>query len=236
MSTDITVQHPPALCLAGVNKSYGKGETALQVLFDINLTLQGGEMVLITGPSGCGKTTLISLIAGVLDADNGEINVLGQPLHAYNGRQKTLFRKQNLGFIFQQFNLLPTLTVTENIAVPLLIAGENYETALAKAAETADTVGLGNRLDFLPVNLSGGQQQRVAIARALVRDPKLIICDEPTAALDGHTGQTVMQLLQNVAVMPGRLVLVVTHDNRITHFGNREVQMEDGRILKVHTL
>jgi putative ABC transport system ATP-binding protein len=147
--------------------------------------------------------------------------------------QKTEFRKHNIGFIFQQFNLLPTLSAKENVAVPLLIQRKPRDFAMKKAAEILEHVGLGNRLDFLPRDLSGGQQQRVAIARALVLDPKIIVCDEPTAALDAATGVKVMDLLQSVAIQKDRCVIVVTHDNRIFHYGNRVVEMDDGRIKQV---
>ena len=150
-----------------------------------------------------------------------------------NDTQKTEFRKRNIGFIFQQFNLLPTLTARENVAVPLLIQKTARKKALAQADEVLEKVGLGDRLSFLPRDLSGGQQQRIAIARALVINPRLVVCDEPTAALDHQTGKTVMELLSDVATQPGRCVLVVTHDNRIFQYGNRVVTMDDGRIAEV---
>jgi putative ABC transport system ATP-binding protein len=224
------ISSPPAIQLSRIQKSFGEGETRLQVLFDIDLPIQSGELTLIVGPSGCGKTTLISIIAGILNADSGAINLFGTRLDVLTDTQKTDFRKKNVGFIFQQFNLLPTLTVQENVAVPLMISGVPKDLAMEKALPVLEQVDLLTRKDFLPVNLSGGQQQRVAIGRALIREPNLIICDEPTASLDGGTGQKVMALLREVAVQPGRCVIVVTHDNRIYPYGDRMVEMEDGRI------
>ncbi len=224
------------IVLNDIQKSFGSGNLRNQVLFDIQLDLPDGELVLIAGPSGCGKTTLISIIAGILEPDRGEISVFDHRVDQMSNAQKTDFRKYNIGFIFQQFNLLPPLTATENVAVPLLIQKTPRPQAMAKAREVLTKVGLGDRLDYLPKNLSGGQQQRVAIARSLVLDPRLIVCDEPTAALDAQTGQTVMELLKAVATQPGRCVLVVTHDNRIFEYGQRLVSMEDGRILSVEKM
>ena len=217
--------------LVGVNKSYGKGELALQVLFDVSLTVHMGEMTFLVGPSGCGKTTLISIISGILSADTGEINLFGNRLDTATDKQKTALRKANLGFIFQQYHLVPTLTALENVAIPLLIDGIS-ETEAAQLAQAAlEAVDLGSRPNAYPRELSGGQQQRVAIARALSRNPKLIICDEPTAALDGKTGQRVLELLKAVAVKPDSAVIVVTHDNRIYEYADRIVSMNDGRII-----
>jgi putative ABC transport system ATP-binding protein len=224
-----------ALRLRHVNKTYGTGDLKTKVLFDINLDLPSGELVMISGPSGCGKTTLISIVAGILQHDSGEINLFNTPIHQLSNAQKTEFRKQNVGFIFQQFNLLPTLTAQENVATPLLIQKMNRQQAFQRAANTLEQVGLGNRLDAYARELSGGQQQRVAIARALVLQPRLIVCDEPTASLDAKTGQTVLELLRAVAKQTGRCVLVVTHDNRIFHYADRMVEMEDGRITKVYS-
>jgi putative ABC transport system ATP-binding protein len=150
--------------------------------------------------------------------------------------KKRPFRKQHVGFIFQQFNLLPTMTVLENVAVPLFISGVPKPQALARAAKVLEAVELSDRAHYLPANISGGQQQRVAIGRALVRDPSLIICDEPTASLDGATGSKILTLLRQVAVQPGRCVIVVTHDNRILPFADRMVSMEDGRIQQVQAI
>jgi putative ABC transport system ATP-binding protein len=222
--------------LKGIDKTFGTDETLTQVLFDIDLTVLAGELTLLVGPSGCGKTTLISIIAGILNADRGEIDIFGHRVDQMSDNEKTEFRKHNIGFIFQQFNLVPTLTVRENAAIPLLARGMPRKQALKRADEVLDGIGMASRREFLPSHLSGGQQQRVAIARALVGNPKLLVCDEPTASLDGQTGHTVLELLKQTAVQPDRCVIVVTHDSRIYEFGDRMVSMEDGRIQSVEAM
>ncbi|WP_414737784.1 ABC transporter ATP-binding protein [Gemmata algarum] len=224
-----------AVSLRGVAKEFGTGDTKTLALADIDLELPYGELVLLVGPSGCGKTTLISVVAGLLDATRGETEVLGQNLGRMGGARKVRFRGDNIGFVFQQYNLLPALTAAENACVPLLIAGWNRAKAVAKAQELLTAVGLGNRLNSYPNQLSGGQQQRVAIARALVHEPRLLVCDEPTAALDAASGRTVMELIRKVAVQPDRAVIVVTHDSRVYDFGDRIVSMADGRIERIET-
>jgi putative ABC transport system ATP-binding protein len=222
-----------AVICRGLTKDFGQGDTRVQALRGVNLDVYGGEMTLLVGESGCGKTTLISIVAGLLDPTAGEVTVLGQSLRNLRGRRLVQFRGQHIGFVFQQYNLLPALTAAENAAVPLIIAGRKRAEAVAKAREILDAVGLASKVNALPAQLSGGQQQRVAIARALVHEPKLLVCDEPTAALDAHSGQTVMQLLRRVAVQPGRAVIVVTHDNRVFGYGDRIVHMSDGVIERV---
>jgi putative ABC transport system ATP-binding protein len=222
-----------AIRLDHVTKAFGSGETKTLALNDVSVDLPYGELVLLVGPSGCGKTTLISIAAGLLDPTQGTVEVLGQNLTKMSGTRKVHFRGQNIGFVFQQYNLLPAMTAVENASVPLLIAGWNRKRAIEKAAHLLEKVGLGNRMKSLPTQLSGGQQQRVAIARALVHDPKLLVCDEPTAALDGASGRTVMGLIQESACQSDRAVIVVTHDSRVYDFGDRIVEMSDGRIDKV---
>jgi putative ABC transport system ATP-binding protein len=222
-----------AIALRGVTKTFGTGDTQTKALDDISVELPYGELVLLVGPSGCGKTTMISVVAGLLDPTAGEVEVLGQNLTRMGGTRKVNFRGENIGFVFQQYNLLPALNAMENAAVPLLIAGWNRKKAIEKAAFVLNSVGLGNRVKSYPNQLSGGQQQRVAIARALVHDPKLLVCDEPTAALDAVSGRTVMGLIRQVAVQPDRAVVVVTHDSRVYDFGDRIVSMSDGRIESV---
>jgi putative ABC transport system ATP-binding protein len=218
-----------------VTKEFGDGDSKILALRGVDLEVYPGQLTLLVGPSGCGKTTLISIIAGLLDVTDGEITVLGEDLRRLKGRRLVQFRGERIGFVFQQYNLLPALTAAENAAVPLVIAGQPRRQAVARAAEVLDAVGLGDRINALHTQLSGGQQQRVAIARALVHDPHLLVCDEPTAALDAHSGRNVLELLRKVAVQPDRAVIVVTHDNRVFGFGDRIVYMSDGRIEKVET-
>src|SRR5581483_8196269 len=209
--------------------------TCVRALRGIDLEVHPGQMSLLVGPSGCGKTTLISIIAGLLDATSGEVSVLGRSLRQMSRRELIAFRGRYIGFVFQQYNLLPALTAAENAAVPLLIAGVPRRQAVARAHELLDRLGMADRADALPSQLSGGQQQRVAIARALVHEPRLLVCDEPTAALDAHAGHVTMQLLRRAAVQPGRAVIVVTHDNRVFGFGDRIIHLSDGRVERVET-
>jgi putative ABC transport system ATP-binding protein len=222
-----------AIQLRSVTKEFGSGDTKTVALADIDLLLPYGELILLVGPSGCGKTTLISIVAGLLDPTRGEVDVLGSNLTKMGGSRKVRFRGENIGFVFQQYNLLPALTAVENACVPLLIAGWSRSKAVAKAGEILSSVGLGSRLKSYPRELSGGQQQRVAIARALVHEPRLLVCDEPTAALDAVSGRTVMEMIRKVAVQRNRAVIVVTHDSRVYDFGDRIVSMADGRLERV---
>lgn len=211
-------------------KEYGSGEARIQALRGVDVDIRPGELTLLIGPSGCGKTTLISILAGTLDATSGDVEVLGSPLNKLSKREKTLFRAQNVGFVFQLFNLLPALTAVENVAVPLVVRGLSKAAAMRRAAPLLESVGLGDRLDALPAKLSGGQQQRVAIARALVHEPRLLVCDEPTSAVDAKTGQTVMGLIRKLALSPDRVTIVVTHDARVFGFADRIIALEDGRV------
>ncbi len=226
-----------AVSCKNVKKTYSTGGTKVYALRGVDLSVPVGELMMLVGPSGCGKTTLISVVAGILDRDEdpedgGECIVFGQDFSKMSASQKTRFRGQTVGFVFQQFNLLPALTAAQNVAVPLLINGVPRSVAFKKATELLGRVGLGDRATSLPKNLSGGQQQRVAIARALVHDPKLIVCDEPTSALDHQTGHVVMSLLKDVAMGEGRTLVIVTHDARIFGFADRIATMDDGRIVK----
>jgi len=227
---------PAAVRARGIVKSFGTGDTQVTVLRGIDLDIHLGEMLLLVGESGGGKTTLLSAIAGILDIDDGDIDVLGVPLSKLPAGKRTMFRGQTMGFVYHQFNLLPTLTAAENVAVPLLIQKIGRSEALRRAHTMLDRVGLSDRTEFLPKNLSGGQQQRVAIARALVNEPRLLICDEPTAALDGPNGQKIMELLREVGRSPKRCVIVVTHDSRIFHFGDRMAKLTDGRIVSIEPI
>jgi putative ABC transport system ATP-binding protein len=217
----------------GIVKRFGAGGAQVTALRGVDLEVRPSELMMLVGPSGCGKTTLISVIAGILNQDEGVCRVFGREFAHMSGQEKTRHRGQTIGFVFQSFNLIPALTAIENAAVPLLILGLPRKEALARAGELLNRVGLGDRMKSLPNQLSGGQQQRVAIARALVHAPKLIVCDEPTSALDHETGHKVMELLREIAVVPGRSLLIVTHDARIFGFADRIAKMDDGRVVEV---
>jgi putative ABC transport system ATP-binding protein len=229
MESDLAVQ------CRGVEKAFGNGGGKVLALRGVDLDVRYGEMTLLVGPSGCGKTTLLSVIAGLLRTTAGDVKVMGEEIERLSGHEQILFRRQNLGFVFQQYNLLPALTAAENGAVPLLAAGVPRRQAIAEAKRLLTKLGMGDRVDALPKKLSGGQQQRVALTRALIHKPRLLVCDEPTAALDADTGHAVMELLAAEAVRPERAVIVVTHDNRIFSFADTIARMDDGRILTVDT-
>ena len=213
-----------------VRRSFGSGDARIEVLRGVDFEARQGEMTFLVGPSGCGKTTLISIIAGLLDASAGDVALFSSSPAGMTARDQILFRRTHLGFVFQQYNLLPSLTAAENAAVPLLAAGVKRREAVSRATEMLVRLGIGDKATALPRVLSGGQQQRVALARALVHEPRLIICDEPTAALDHKSGESVMELLATAAVHPERAVVVVTHDNRVFHFAHRISHMNDGVI------
>jgi putative ABC transport system ATP-binding protein len=224
-----------AVSCRGVTKVYGDGPDAVHALRGVNLDVHTGELLMLVGPSGCGKTTLISVIAGILDHDAGDVRVFGNDMQAMKQRARTAYRGQSIGFVFQAFNLLPALTAAENVAVPLLILGVKRREAIERARAVLDSVGLSNRMNARPAQLSGGQQQRVAIARSLVHEPKLIVCDEPTSSLDQDTGHKVMEILRDVALARDRALVIVTHDSRTFSFADRIARMNDGLIERIET-
>ena len=226
-------QAKAAVSCKNVVKVYDTGGDKVVALDGIDLEICMGELMMLVGPSGCGKTTLISVIAGILDQDSGSCEVFGNDLLHMRSSEKLKFRAKNIGFVFQAFNLLPSLNAVENVSIPLIINGVKRQTAERQAANVLEQVGLGTRGKSLPSQLSGGQQQRVAIARALVHDPRLIVCDEPTSALDHETGHNVMELLRQVALHRDRALVIVTHDARIFSFADRIAQMDDGHVEKV---
>jgi putative ABC transport system ATP-binding protein len=228
--SSLTPRPAPVVSCNGVTKEFGANGTRTYALRGVDLDVVGGQLTLLVGPSGCGKTTLISIVAGLLNPTRGSVAVLGTDLSTLSGRRLVEFRAKNIGFVFQQYNLLPALSAAENAAVPLLINGWPRRMAVVRARAMLAMVGLGHRADNFPSQMSGGEQQRVAIARALINEPRLLVCDEPTSALDAKSGQTVMKLIKQVAVQPGRAVIVVAHDSRVFGHGDRIVEMNDGRI------
>src|SRR3989454_3186656 len=218
-----------------IEKWFGAGEARVHALRGVDLEIRMGELAMLVGPSGCGKTTLLSVVAVSLEKNGGELNVLGETPAEMSTQERILFRRRNLGFVFQQYNLLPALTAAENVAVPLLTGGWNRIDAVAEATRLLAQLGMEDRASSLPALLSGGQQQRVALARALVHKPRLVVCDEPTSALDAATGRTVMELLSEVAVRPDRAVIVVTHDSREFEFADTIAHMDDGRIQTIES-
>jgi len=230
---DPSPAHQLVVDARAVEKSFGDGPNRIHVLKQVDFQARTGEIMMLVGPSGCGKTTLLSAIAGTLRIESGSVRVFGNELEKMSGGALTRFRAKHIGFIFQQFNLIPTLTIAENVSVPLLIQGVSGGKALKRSREILDKVGLGPRWKERPAKLSGGQQQRVAIARALVHEPPLVICDEPTAALDAQNGEIVMDLFRQVARAADRAVIIVTHDNRIFSYADRIARMDDGEIVEV---
>jgi len=225
--------HDIAVRCRGLTKTYGTGDASVMALRGIDLDVLRGELLMVVGPSGCGKTTLISVVAAILGQDSGECQVLGRDLKNMGAKERTQFRGESIGYVFQMFNLLPALSAVENVSLPLLINGAPRREAESRAEEALETVGLGARRDALPSHLSGGQQQRVAIARALVHNPKLIVCDEPTSNLDHVAGRSMMELLRSAARNPERALVVVTHDPRIFDFADRIAHMDDGKIIDI---
>ena len=226
----------PAVMCRSIEKFFGEGQARVRVLRGTDFDAKAGEMTFLVGPSGCGKTTLISIIGAILSCDDGDIRVLGEDIRRMRDGRLAEFRLDNFGFIFQQFNLLPALNAAENAAIPLVARGYSTRKAEGIASEMLDKLGLGEHTRKIPAQLSGGQQQRVAIARALVHNPRIVICDEPTASLDAASGQRVMELLRDSAMDRERAVIVVTHDDRIFRFADRIAHMADGTISKVELL
>ncbi|MBI4783916.1 MAG: DevA family ABC transporter ATP-binding protein [Oscillatoriophycideae cyanobacterium NC_groundwater_1537_Pr4_S-0.65um_50_18] len=227
MTVAIAVQH--------LNHYFGHDRLRKQVLFDINLEINVGEIVIMTGPSGSGKTTLLTLVGGLRSAQSGNLQVLGQELSGASAKQLTQARRHH-GYIFQAHNLHTSLTALQNVRMGLeLHSGLSSAEMQTRAAEILNQVGLSDRLHYYPDDLSGGQKQRVAIARALVSHPQLVLADEPTAALDSKSGRDVVNLMQALAKEQGCTILLVTHDNRILDIADRIIHLEDGS-LKQNTL
>jgi putative ABC transport system ATP-binding protein len=230
VSTQSQVASETVINVSNLNHYFGEGGLKKQVLFDINLEIKTGEIVIMTGPSGSGKTTLLSLMGGLRSAQEGSLQILGQEMSGANKKQLTKLRRQ-IGYIFQAHNLMTFLTAKENVRMSLELH-KNYlnEDINAKAIAMLEEVGLGDRVEYYPENLSGGQKQRVAIARALVSHPKIVLADEPTASLDKQSGRDVVELMQKLAKEQGCTILLVTHDNRILDIADRIIYMEDGQL------
>ncbi len=209
---------------------FGKGELRKQILFEINLTLKAGEVVILKGPSGSGKTTLLTLMGGLRSPQTGSLKVLGKELVGAKKNQLVKLRR-NIGYIFQSHNLLECLTARQNVAMSLELHSQYSRAEIKqKTQEILEAVGLGDRLNYYPHNLSGGQKQRVAIARALVSHPQMVLADEPTASLDSKSGHDVVNIMQKLAKEQGCTILIVTHDNRILDVADRIVELEDGHL------
>lgn len=225
-------QLEPVIAIENVNHYYGKGNLRKQVLFDINLHIFAGEIVIMTGPSGSGKTTLLSLIGCLRSLQEGSLRLLGQELNGASEKKLIQMRRQ-IGYIFQAHNLLGFLSAKQNVQMSIeLNGGISKQAAEAKSVQMLGAVGLSERVNYYPENLSGGQKQRIAIARALVNHPKLVLADEPTAALDKKSGRDVVEIMQRLAKEQGSTILMVTHDNRILDIADRIVDMEDGYLTR----
>ncbi|MGB5961328.1 MAG: DevA family ABC transporter ATP-binding protein [Coleofasciculaceae cyanobacterium] len=219
-----------AIIVKNIDHYFGQGQLQKQVLFNINLEINSGEIVIMTGPSGSGKTTLLTLVGGLRSAQSGSLKVLGQELCGATAKQLTQARRHH-GYIFQAHNLHGSLTALQNVRMGLEVHPEiSVEEMQLRATEMLREVGLGERINYYPDDLSGGQKQRVAIARALVSHPQLVLADEPTAALDSKSGRDVVTLMQTLAKEQGCTILLVTHDNRILDIADRIVEMEDGKL------
>lgn len=219
-----------AIRCKGIKKFYGDKDDSIEALKGIDLDIYKGQLTLLVGPSGSGKSTLLSILTLLLSPDAGEIWLLGKHINGMSDFDKTLFRRNTMGIVFQSFFLIPMLSVVENVALPLVVAGQPEREAQEKAHEVLKKLGLDSRSQVSPSLLSKGQQQRVAIARAMVNDSQIIVCDEPTSSLDQTNGHEAMNLLHEFASDPRRAVLVVTHDHRIFPFASRIIEMNDGQI------
>jgi len=215
----------------GVWKLYASGTSTVEAVRGVHLTLQTGEMVAIMGPSGCGKTTLLNVLSGIDEPTAGSVTVNNQPLFGITDNERTSMRSKYLGFIFQDFNLLPVLSAVENVELPLLLLGYGANDARKRALGALKDVGLEERSQHRPAELSGGQQQRVAVARAIVHRPSVILCDEPTGNLDSKTSGEVLTLLKRLNAEQNTTFLIVTHDAKIASLCDRVIQMDDGLII-----
>ncbi|MCH2448584.1 MAG: ABC transporter ATP-binding protein [Gracilimonas sp.] len=216
-----------------LTKSYQEGDKTRAVLDEMNLSVKEGELIVLLGRSGSGKSTLLNLVSGIDKPDSGEVVIGGTDLAKLNEKDRTLFRRKNIGFVFQSFNLITTLTAHENVILPLKLKGVSDDETLSKAQQFLDEVGLGDRGDSYPDRLSGGEQQRVAIARALAHEPMLILADEPTGNLDYETGKTILDILNNLVRKNGRTIILATHDRDICNIADRVLEIRGGKLREV---
>jgi putative ABC transport system ATP-binding protein len=219
-----------AIQASGVNKWFGEGEAKTTALREVQLEAKFGEMVYIVGPSGSGKTTLLSVLSGILRPNTGSVSVEGVDIWNLGADQLADFRLHKIGFVFQDYHLFPRLNTAENVAIPLILRKRNWDEAIREAQKYVEIVGLKGREDLPPMKLSGGEQQRVAIARAIVGQPDILIMDEPTASLDGDTGNAIVRFVHDNILNSQRCIVVVTHDSRIYEFATRILKMEDGKL------
>jgi putative ABC transport system ATP-binding protein len=231
----VSEQRETVIRAQGLSKIYREGATELRALQEVDLELRAGELTLLMGPSGSGKTTLLSILGCILRASNGKLEVLGEEVSALPEKELPRIRREAIGFVFQGFNLFPTLTAAENVSLALDVRGQRGAAAKKRGEELLAEVGLAQKARSFPADLSGGQKQRVAIARALAGDPPILLADEPTAALDWTSGRAVIELLQRLARVHGRAVVMVTHDPRVLSFGDRIIHLEDGKIVREET-
>jgi len=215
-----------------ITKTYNKGATKVEALKEISFSIENGEIVALMGASGSGKSTLLSLIGGLDKCDSGSISVDEENISALNAEKLADFRRDDVGFVFQQFHLIPTLSVVENIILPLLPSGIKKAECYSVAKEALGKVGLGDREKHLPGELSGGEQQRVAIARALVNKPKIILADEPTGDLDSKTGEKILELLQALNQKEKVTIIIATHDDKIAQKAKRRIVLKDGKVIE----
>ena len=218
----------PIVIARDLTKVYGEGDTAIRALDTVTFTINAGEFVVLLGPSGSGKTTLLNQIGALEPSTSGSLNVNGLEIAGMSDKERTEYRRSTVGFVFQFYNLIPTLTAQENVALIAEITGAEPE---ARSDVVLDSVGLSDRLGHFPGEMSGGQQQRVAIARGIVKDPPLLLCDEPTGALDLETGRTILSLLKSTTQGEDRTVFLVTHNSTIAEMADRVIRLRDGRIV-----
>lgn len=222
----------PAIAVHQLTKTYSEGAASVPALRGVDLEVDAGELVMLVGPSGSGKTTLLSIMGCILSPSSGSVRIDGKEAGNLSERELPHIRLKHIGFVFQGFNLFPTLSAGENVELMLDLKGIRGGPAKKRSLELLEQVGLAEKYNSFPSDLSGGQKQRVAIARALAGDPQIVLADEPTAALDSHTGRNVMEMMRSLAHERGRAVVIVTHDSRVMEFADRTVRIEDGVIAK----